>query len=85
MDQLYPRLRFEGCSPRTNTGPQGTGHSVRISGLEKWRLGGNGLIASSLGNFDAADYRRQLEKPDDDGLPPPLLEVILPCDVEEMK
>jgi hypothetical protein len=47
--------------------------------------GGNGLIASSLGNFDAADYRRQLEKPDDDGLPPPLLEVILPCDVEEMK
>jgi hypothetical protein len=46
----------------TNTGPQGTGYSVRISGLEKWRPGSDGLIASSLGNFDAADYRRQLEK-----------------------
>jgi SnoaL-like domain len=37
----------------TNTGPQGTGKSVRISGLERWRLGRDGLIASSLGNFDA--------------------------------
>ncbi len=44
----------------TNTGPQGTGKSVRISGLERWRLGRDGLIASSLGSFDAADYRRQL-------------------------
>lgn len=45
----------------TNTGPQGTGKSVRISGLERWRLGRDGLIASSLGSFDAANYRRQLE------------------------
>ena len=40
----------------TNTGPEGTGHRVRISGLEKWRIGADGLIASSQGCFDAADY-----------------------------
>lgn len=45
-----------------NTGPGGTGHRVRISGLEKWRLGDNELIASSQGHFDAAEYRRQLEQ-----------------------
>ena len=44
----------------TNTGPQGTGKSVRISGMERWRLDPDGLIASSQGSFDAADYRRQL-------------------------
>jgi predicted ester cyclase len=46
----------------TNTGPGGTGHRVRVSGIEKWRLGSNGLIASSQGHFDAAEYRRQLEQ-----------------------
>jgi predicted ester cyclase len=45
----------------THTGPGGTGRRVRVSGLEKWRLGANGLIASSQGHFDAAEYRRQLE------------------------
>jgi hypothetical protein len=46
----------------TNTGPGGTGHKVRISGFEKWRIGADGLIASSQGRFDAAEYRRQLEQ-----------------------
>ena len=45
----------------TNTGPDGTVHRVRISGFETWRIGGNGLVAESLGTFDSADYRRQLE------------------------
>src|SRR6516162_1524099 len=45
----------------TNTGPGGTGHRVRISGFEKWRMGADGLIASSQGHFDAVEYRRQLE------------------------
>jgi ketosteroid isomerase-like protein len=40
----------------------GTGHRVRISGFEQWRLGPDGLIASSQGHFDAAEYQRQLEK-----------------------
>jgi hypothetical protein len=45
----------------TNTAPGGTGRSVRISGFERWRLEPDGLIAASEGQFDAADYRRQLE------------------------
>jgi uncharacterized protein (TIGR02246 family) len=44
----------------TNTGPGGTGHRVRISGFERWRMGTDGLIAVSEGQFDAADYRSQL-------------------------
>jgi predicted ester cyclase len=44
----------------TNTGPGGTGNPVRISGLELWKFGEDGLIASSEGRFDAADYQRQL-------------------------
>ena len=45
----------------TNTGPGGTGHRVRISGLERWQIGTDGLIAASQGQFDASDYRCQLE------------------------
>ena len=46
----------------TNTGPGGTGRRVRISGFERWRIGSDGLIASSEGHFDAAEYQRQLEQ-----------------------
>jgi uncharacterized protein (TIGR02246 family) len=45
----------------TNTGPGGTGHSVRISGYEVWTIGEDGLIAESQGHFDDAVYRHQLE------------------------
>lgn len=44
----------------TNTGPGGSGKAVRISGYEQWRMGGDGLIAESLGHFDEAEYQRQL-------------------------
>lgn len=44
----------------TNTGPGGTGRTVRISGFEEWTFGADGLIATSLGHFDATDYQRQL-------------------------
>jgi uncharacterized protein (TIGR02246 family) len=44
----------------THTGPGGTGRPVRISGFEIWKIGPNGLIASSKGHFDAVEYRRQL-------------------------
>jgi steroid delta-isomerase-like uncharacterized protein len=44
----------------TNTGPGGTGRRVEISGFERWSMGSDGLIASSLGYFDAAEYGRQL-------------------------
>ena len=46
----------------TNTGPGGTGRRVRISGFEEWSIGGDGLIASSLGHYDQAEYERQLER-----------------------
>ena len=44
----------------TNTGPGGTGNRVRVSGFEKWRIGDDGLIASSQGHFDAEEYERQV-------------------------
>ena len=44
-----------------NTGPGGTGKRVRISGYERWIMGDDGLISQSLGNYDAADYARQVE------------------------
>ena len=45
----------------TNTGAGGTGNRVRISGFEEWRIGADGLIAESHGQFDAAEYQRQLK------------------------
>ena len=45
----------------TNTGPGGTGKAVRIHGHEEWTIGNDGLIASSLGHFDDAEYQRQLK------------------------
>ena len=45
----------------TNTAPGGSGHRVRISGFERWQIGTDGLITASQGQFDASDYRRQLE------------------------
>lgn len=46
----------------TNTGPGGTGHRIHISGFEKWRIGSDGLIASSQRHFDVAEYRPQLQQ-----------------------
>ncbi len=47
----------------TNSGPGGTGRRVRISGYEDWKFSTDGLIAESLGHFDAADYERQVKGP----------------------
>jgi hypothetical protein len=47
----------------TNSGPGGTGKKVKISGFEEWNIGSDGLIAVSLGHFDEAEFRRQLEVP----------------------
>ena len=44
----------------TNTGPDGTGNPVRVSGIELWNMGQTGLIASSQGYYDAATYGHQL-------------------------
>ena len=49
------RVIFEWTLTATNP----AGKPVRISGQESWRLA-DGVIAESLGSFDAADYARQL-------------------------
>ena len=46
----------------TNTGPGGKAKAVRISGYEEWTFGADGLIAESKGQFDEAEYDRQLGK-----------------------
>ena len=43
-----------------NTGADGTGNHVIVSGWEYWRYTEDGLIAESFGHFDADDYERQL-------------------------
>jgi steroid delta-isomerase-like uncharacterized protein len=45
----------------TNTGPGGTGKSVRIKGYEEWTFGADGRIADSKGHYDEAEYQRQLK------------------------
>ena len=53
--------KFHWTLTGTNTGPGGTGNKVRISGYELWKIENDGLIAESKGNFDSADYERQLK------------------------
>ena len=53
--------KFHWTLTGTNTGPGGTGKRVRISGYELWKIGDDGLIAESLGHFDAVEYERQLK------------------------
>ena len=65
MDDLLLRgdeAEYHWTLTGVNTGPGGTGRTIRISGFEKWRIGRDGLIASSQGHFDASEYRRQLEQ-----------------------
>ena len=54
------RVEYHWTLTGTNTGPGGTGKAVRISGMEIWKRWSDGLIAFSEGQFDAADYQRQL-------------------------
>jgi predicted ester cyclase len=56
------RTEFHWTLIGTNAGPGGTGNKVRISGYEFWKFDKDGLIRESKGNFDAADYERQLKK-----------------------
>jgi uncharacterized protein (TIGR02246 family) len=54
------RVEYHWTLIGTNTGPGGTGKRVRISGMEVWKEWKDALIARSDGEFDAADYQRQL-------------------------
>ena len=64
LDELLRKpdgVEFHWTLTGTNTGPDGTGKRVRISGYEEWQIDANGLVAESKGHFDAAEYERQLE------------------------
>jgi uncharacterized protein (TIGR02246 family) len=68
FDKLEPRgdaAAFHWTLTGTNTEPGGTGNKVHISGHELWKIDNAGLIAESKGNFDAAEYERQLKKSDE--------------------
>jgi predicted ester cyclase len=56
-----PSIEYHWTLLGTNTGPDGTGNRVRISGFEAWTFGDDGLIAESQGHYDQAEYDRQLE------------------------
>ncbi len=63
MDDLVVRAdgaEYHWTLTGTNTGPNGTRRSVRISGFEEWTIGSDGLIIRSQGHFDNIDYQRQL-------------------------
>jgi predicted ester cyclase len=63
MDGLVPagdRVEYHWTLTGTNSGPGGSGRTVRISGFEIWRCGPDGLIRESVGCFDAADYEMQI-------------------------
>lgn len=54
-DVVQYRWTFTGTSSET-------GKWVRIPGYEEWTIGDEGLIASSVGHFDQAEYDRQLQE-----------------------
>jgi len=45
-----------------DTGPEGTGKSVHLSGYERWTTEVDGLIAESKGHYDEAEYQRQMSR-----------------------
>ncbi|MFY9579163.1 MAG: ester cyclase [Gaiellaceae bacterium] len=65
MDDLVVRddglVEYHWTLVGTNTGPGGTGKSVRIRGFEEWTIGDDGLITESQGHYDQAEYDRQLQ------------------------
>jgi len=65
MDDLLvrsDRAEYHWTLTGANTGAGGTGNRVRISGIEVWKFGEDGLIAESRGHFDNAAYERQIER-----------------------
>lgn len=61
VGQDGPHTIFRWIWTGTNTGPGGTGKQVRIEGYEEWIIGADGLIATSNGRYDEAEYARQLQ------------------------
>lgn len=54
-------VEFHWTLTGANTGPNGTGKKVHISGVEILQFDSNGLISESNGSFDEKEYNRQLK------------------------
>jgi uncharacterized protein (TIGR02246 family) len=54
------RIEYHWTFTGTDTGPGGSGNAVRVTGYEEWTISDEGLIAASLGHYDAGEYARQL-------------------------
>jgi predicted ester cyclase len=64
MDSLTSEnndVRFYWTLKGTNTGQEGTGNRVEISGFEKWTFNDERLVQVSDGHFDEEEYNRQLK------------------------
>lgn len=54
-------VEFHWILTGTNSGPNGTGKKVHISGVEILPFDDNGLITESKGSYDETEYNRQLK------------------------
>ncbi|HET7117592.1 MAG TPA: hypothetical protein VFI29_13945 [Hanamia sp.] len=54
-------VEFHWTLTGTNTGPNGTGKKVHISGVEILQFDSDGFIIESNGSFDKNEYNRQLK------------------------
>ena len=54
-------IEFHWTLTGTNSGANGTGKKVRISGFELWQIDNDGFIRDSKGSFDVEKYNRQLK------------------------
>ena len=64
MDSLVEQpdgLEFHWTLTGTYAGPEGAGNKVKISGFELWHLSAQGLVDTSIGQFDEEEYNRQLK------------------------
>jgi len=65
LEREGDKLVFHWHWTGTNTGPGGTGNAVDLTGYEVWTMNPDGLIAKSLGHYDADAYQRQVNAVED--------------------
>jgi uncharacterized protein (TIGR02246 family) len=63
--RMNDRVNFHWTWTGTNTGPEGTGASVHLTGYEQWTFNEEGLIQLSDGHYDQEEYERQMEVSDE--------------------
>ena len=60
LRQAGDKVQFHWHWTGTNSGPGGNGAAVDMTGYEEWTFNDEGLIQFSDGNYDEAEYQRQL-------------------------